>query len=205
MQGRTLTSFPTLGAQPRKAALHLRCGHAPGVGIVDANMTTEERFWSNVDRSGGPNACWEWQGSLKGPSRNRYGNASLKGRTVRAHRLAWIITHGDIPQGEGAHGTCVCHHCDNPPCCNPAHLFLGTNTDNNHDKERKGRGNHPRGKDNGRAKLSDDDVRSIRLRVARGESRRRVSAEYGVSDVMVSKIFRRSNWAHVTDEFEVRS
>lgn len=89
-----------------------------------------ERFWSKVDRSGGPDACWPWTRSLHTKG---YGQTSVAG--VRAsHRAAWILTNGPIPAG-----LCVCHRCDNPPCCNPAHLFLGSLGDNNRDRSIKGR------------------------------------------------------------------
>jgi HNH endonuclease len=77
--------------------------------------------------------CWEWSGA-----RDRYGYGKLRRDTVywKAHRLAWTLEHGPIPDG-----MYVCHHCDNPPCVNPAHLFLGTSRDNQLDRVAKGRHN----------------------------------------------------------------
>lgn len=92
------------------------------------------RFWSKVQK-GGPDQCWEWLASRK-PS--RYGQFTLPGnKLVRAHRMAWVLTHGEI-----AGGLCVLHRCDNPPCCNPGHLFLGTLRDNARDMLAKGRDRH---------------------------------------------------------------
>lgn len=96
---------------------------------------TPDTFWSKVDVRG-PDDCWEWQGSRSTSEPGRdYGRAwAGKGRTQLAHRLSWEMANGDIPPGMQ-----ICHHCDNPPCVNPAHLFLGTNRDNVLDGLAKGR------------------------------------------------------------------
>jgi len=92
--------------------------------------SVEERFWEKVD-IGEENECWEWMASK---NRAGYGKFRLNDRTWRAHRVAWMLTHGPIPEG-----LCVCHSCDHPRCCNPAHLWLGSVAENNADKNRKGR------------------------------------------------------------------
>lgn len=86
-------------------------------------------FESHIDRSGGPTACHEYQGLLDREGYGRYGSTSAP-----AHRVEWTLKHGPIPTG-----LFVLHHCDNPPCCNDRHLFLGTQLDNGRDKARKGR------------------------------------------------------------------
>lgn len=91
----------------------------------------DPRFWSYVDQSGGPDACWPWMRSV---DRQGYGRQVVDGHGWGAHRIAWTLTRGPIPDG-----LVTCHHCDNPPCCNPAHLFVGTQRENLADMKRKGR------------------------------------------------------------------
>ncbi len=95
-----------------------------------AVMTLADRFWARV-AVGKPDECWEW---TRYRDRAGYGQAYHEGRDVPAHRLAWILTHGPIPDGLK-----VLHRCDYPPCVNPAHLFLGTQGDNVRDAVAKGR------------------------------------------------------------------
>jgi hypothetical protein len=100
-------------------------------------LMPEERFWLYV-RKGGTDDCWPWIGPIA-KSRRGYGRFKRGGRVVgseQSHRLAWEFTHGAKPPPD----LFVCHRCDNPPCCNPAHLFLGTAKENNHDMWKKGRG-----------------------------------------------------------------
>jgi hypothetical protein len=86
--------------------------------------------------SGGPDACWPWRGALNSFG---YGNVGEDGFTLTASRVAYELTYGFIPPGEGYHGNVVRHTCDNPPCCNPRHLVLGTQADNNRDRDARRR------------------------------------------------------------------
>jgi hypothetical protein len=95
----------------------------------------EELVWDNLDTAGGDSRrCWEWRGS----KRNGYGCITVDGKTQAAHRVVYELLVEPIPEG-----MFVCHKCDNPPCCNPAHLFLGTAKDNCHDMIDKGRQGWP--------------------------------------------------------------
>jgi len=135
----------------------------------------------------GPGECWPWEG---GCDKDGYGVTwdAEQRRSVRAHRVAWTLAHGEIP--DGLH---VLHRCDNPPCCNPADLFLGTVADNNADKIAKGRA---RGNETGnlgdlRRRLSAEQVAEIRGRStgAYGEMAA-LGREYGVTGQHIRAILR---------------
>jgi hypothetical protein len=149
----------------------------------------EEKFWAQVSPE--PNTgCWLWTLAC---NFDGYGSAWFKGALRRAHRVAWEMTHGPIP-GRAY----VCHRCDVPACVNPAHLFLGTQTDNMRDMATKGRDRKARGSRVASSKLTEEQVASIRARYASGGvTQTDLSREFGVSQVMVSKIVRRAFWAHV--------
>ncbi len=128
------------------------------------------RFWSRVDMSG---ACWEWKGQL---NKNGYGMFMQDGHPLRAHRISWTLTYGPIPEA-----MLVCHHCDNPSCVRPSHLFLGTSADNMADMAEKGRAGKVIGSENPRTLISDDDIRRIRERVANGEPQSAIAVQFGVT------------------------
>src|SRR4051812_4793380 len=137
-----------------------------------ARKTLAERFWRAVDRSG--NACWEWTKALHNPQ--RYGKIDVDGKWRYAHRVSWQLTHGKIPDG-----LWVLHRCDNPPCVNPSHLFLGTPRDNTRDCMAKGRKSVRRGVAASSAKLTDADVAEIRKALARHETQVSIAMRYGIT------------------------
>jgi hypothetical protein len=110
-----------------------RCAARSQFGCLD---TAEEYLRAYVDRSGGPDACWLWTRSRggRGGHERRYGHLQVNGKLAYTHRLAYELAFGPIPEG-----LLVLHRCDNPPCCNPAHLFVGTSADNTADRIAKGR------------------------------------------------------------------
>lgn len=149
-----------------------------------------ERLDERLDRSGGPTACWLFRGAtVKGG----YGRLVDRGRHVLAHRVAFERANGPIPAGKF-----VLHSCDNPPCCNPAHHFLGDAKVNAQDRDAKGRGlpSIRYGSANHAAKCADHVV-EIRVRVALGESLAEVAAAFGVSRQAIHAIVDRRAYAYV--------
>jgi len=167
-------------------------------------MTPEQRFWSKVDRSG---QCWIWTGGCfagKG-----YGRMHVRlpvRHSVSTHRFSWELHFGPIPPG-----LFVCHHCDNPPCVRPDHLFLGTSTDNMRDMIVKGRNavgernghytkpeNTPRGEGVKTSKLTKAQVLEILSLRDTGISAQELASRYGIGAANIYHIWRRISWKHLT-------
>jgi hypothetical protein len=149
---------------------------------------TEQDFWAKVNISG-PTNCWPWMAS-KIP--DGYGNFSINGKIMLTHRLAWEFTFGPIPEGMN-----ICHTCDNPPCCNPAHLFLGTQIDNIRDMIQKGHLviAHHTGETNGTHKLTWEQVAEIRRLYLTGDySQSTLGKMFGVCTNGISLITRNKIW-----------
>ncbi len=144
------------------------------------------RFWDKVRKTRG---CWLWTGSTG----EGYGQLNVEGKLETAHRISWEMHYGPIPDGMW-----VLHKCDNRPCVNPSHLFLGTPQDNMDDKMAKGRANNAKGENTGNAKLTEKAVRSIRKDLARGESQSSVARRYGVYSTTIWLIAHGRTWTHVT-------
>lgn len=136
------------------------------------------------------NGCWEFQGSK---TEKGYGQVRFRKSKEQAHRAAYMIYKGEIPKG-----LYVLHRCDNPPCCNPEHLFLGDQFVNMQDMIRKGRLYDRTGSKNGCSKLTEDDIREIRRLKAEGVKQVRLAERFGVSTVAISLIVLRKKWVHVT-------
>lgn len=151
-------------------------------------------FWARVAR-GKPNRCWLWTAiCIRG-----YGCFHHQGGRIRAHRAAWILTWGDVPDG-----LYVLHACDEPACCNPRHLMLGSILANVTDRERKGRSApppkkwleavRPKGARHGRAKLTEAEASAI---LADTRNLKLVAADYGVSERTIWSIRKRETWLHL--------
>ena len=143
-----------------------------------------ERFWRKA-KIGNDDECWEWEAA-----RHEWGygvfrvGSKAKGTAcnAKAHRVAWFLLYGPIPYGK-----CVLHACDNPPCINPRHLFLGTISDNQQDMARKRRSRH--GENHWNSKLKDSDVAEIRFHIKQGEMMQKdIALLFGVSPQTICDI-----------------
>jgi hypothetical protein len=134
----------------------------------------EIRFWGKA-QVGGPDECWPWIASSKGKG---YGQFWHDGKSVRAHRMAWELSRGKIPDDMN-----VLHDCDNRPCVNPAHLFLGTTADNNIDMSAKGR--------HGSHKLTRAQATEI---LASPLTHASLAEQFGVSKSMIGHIKAGRSW-----------
>lgn len=146
------------------------------------------RFWSHV-RKGSRNDCWLWEGGGDQP----YGHFSVgpraTSRTLLAHRVAYELTNGP-PNGN------VCHHCDTPRCCNPRHLFDGTQQDNRLDCKRKGR--TAKGAQHGRAVLTEHLVKKIVSLRTQGHTHRSISSKLCVAETTVGHVLSGRTWSWLT-------
>lgn len=169
--------------------------------IADVHLSTVRPESPPVKQSGGNSdeaklldgvvrsstGCWEWTGRV---DKDGYGRTTWAGRPWGVHRLSFSLFCGTLIDGR-----CVCHSCDNPKCCNPVHLFIGSDADNAADRDRKGRG--PRGRKNHFAKTNEDKVREVKLLLAQGVNQTETARRCGLSRNTVHFIARGKAWAHV--------
>jgi len=161
-----------------------------------------KRFWSKVT-IGAPDKCWNWQACAK----NYFGHGDfwVDGGSRSAHRIAWIIVYGEI-----SGGVCVLHKCDNPPCCNPAHLFLGTLDDNNKDaasKKRFSSGKEHysktqpekvlRGEKIGVSIHTEEDIMCIRQMYVEGYTYDELAEEFDTAKSTVFQVISGKTWTHI--------
>jgi len=150
----------------------------------------EENFWNKVQKT---EDCWLWTGNVLNKGMG-YGRISFgKRRKEYAHRFSYRLHFGDIPKG-----LCVCHHCDNPICVRPDHLFTGTISENFKDMREKGRQVQVRGEQSAKAKLTSSDILLIRYLWRSGTKNQTQIAEiYKVTPVCINCIVNRKTWKHL--------
>jgi hypothetical protein len=151
---------------------------------------TPEKFWARVDMSGGPDACWPWQGRY---AHSGHGQVTWYMQSLGAHRIAFLLTYGPTPDGLQ-----TLHRCNNPPCCNPAHLYAGTPKDNVDDRTAEGyhKQRTPRGEQHALSKLTVEQV--LEIRQCQGiETTVAVAKRYGVAPITISHVWKRNTWKHV--------
>lgn len=148
---------------------------------------TLDDFWNQVNKNAA-NGCWEWTGNL---IRSGYGVLTFNGENQLVHRLSYELANGAIP-----YKMCICHSCDNRLCVNPAHLWLGTYQDNMIDKVNKGRAryNPSPGENNGRAVLTEDQVRDIKANTLTASQNAKL---YGVTKYNIHSIRQGKSWKHI--------
>jgi hypothetical protein len=185
-----------------KLACLLRFPAMSGRFLLGDSMYTSkeiERFWSKIDKERSQifyngTRCWEWTGA---PTHNGYGRFPLRSGTIRAHRVAYELDYGDIPDG-----LFVLHHCDNRLCCHPLHLFLGTQQNNMDDMAEKGRSTA--GEKHANHKLTDSQVAEIRRSYGfwgkGGETSTALAKEFGVNQTQISSIVGGKTWKHLDGE-----
>jgi hypothetical protein len=151
---------------------------------ADATPATEPHA---LDKSAGEAGCWLWTKAVNSAG---YGVFRRHGKNHYAHRAAYEAVHGTLPRG-----LFVCHRCDTPRCCNPSHLFAGTQSDNMADCSAKGR--TARGERSHWSKMTPDSIRAIRRRRAEGRSYSQLRAEFGLTNATLFDIINRKSWRHV--------
>lgn len=147
------------------------------------------RFWLKVGTTH-PDGCWLWTG---GKNSQGYGNFYTNNKQYKAHRFVYELTYGAIPKD-----ILICHHCDNPSCVRPDHLFAGTNQDNMDDMVAKGRS--PAGMKGERhplSKLTGSDIVEIRNLAKQKVPKTQIADKFSVHQTLISNIIRRKTWTHI--------
>jgi hypothetical protein len=157
-----------------------------------SKKSIEERFWSKVDIRC-PNECWEWKAGGLLSNGYGYGKFNINKVIYNSHIVAWKLTNGNIPDKLR-----VLHKCDHPGCCNPHHLFLGTQKDNVRDCMSKHRFNHVYGSRCSSAKITEEDVIKIRELYSTGNySQNKLGEIFGISGRSICAVIRREQWRNV--------
>lgn len=157
-----------------------------------------KRFWSKVALTANPDKCWDWTGRTTGMNYGHFdwGKTTKRNgkekRSLIAHRVAYFLMKGEIPEGK-----MLMHSCDNPRCCNVNHLIPGTHKDNADDMVKKGRHACMKGINNANAMVTEEDVREIRRLHTFGNTDKQISHHFNLTPSGVKQIISRRSWKHV--------
>lgn len=167
---------------------------------INIKQSDIERFWSHVDKKS-ESECWVWKKSL---CQRGYGKFQVGGKTIKANRFSMVASGIEIPEN-----MCACHSCDNPPCCNPNHLWVGSSADNQRDRAAKGRSSkgernpsktHPelfRGENNHAHQLTSEAVSWLRENPPTGKNMNSEALKYSVSPSALRAAIVGSTWRHL--------
>lgn len=158
-------------------------------GVFSSYASLEEAFYSRINFKLSSDCCWIWPGAK---DRGNYGRLRFKSKDYTAHRASWIVHFGNIEEN-----MLVCHKCDNPPCVNPEHLFLGTPKDNNDDKIKKGRQAIFKGEENGCSKLTANEVKEIIAWSKSGIKASIIAHNFNISKLYVYSLVSKVTWKHL--------
>lgn len=156
----------------------------------------DEKFWAKVDIRG-DDECWEWLGAVTSEGYGKVKRRKINGNSgIPAHRYAYYLKHGKFPDNM------CCHHCDNPRCVNPSHLYDGTAKENSRDCMERGRSTvvkllGKKGEDNPRSKLTESTVREILQLFKEGLNNKQIAARYGVTHSNISAIRKGKSWGNI--------
>lgn len=177
------------------------------------SLTSQDiiRFWSKVNIKA-PDECWIWVASRAGRYSCEYGQFGLNGKTEQAHRVAWMIDNGPIPETFEGKPACILHSCDNPGCVNPSHLFLGNQKINAVDSVNKGRRSFPhpwvglrnkklKGENHPKTHLTDNQVKQIKQLLKEGNlTQKEIGERFGIAKQTVFCIKAGITWSHINKE-----
>lgn len=183
-------AYPSFVVAGKSQFCSQECHYAFARGKLRPNRDVEAQFWKLVEKT---DTCWIYRGTI---DHYGYGVINILHKQVKAHRYAYELQIGPIPEGHD-----VLHHCDNPPCVRGVHLFTGTQADNNADSQSKGRHYVPsgmKGEQHPMAKVTEVQVLAMRSRYALGGVlQKELAAEYGISKYQASQILLRKTWRHL--------
>lgn len=174
----------------------------PNTSLYDRDLSPKQRILKHIIKTKCPNPsslkihntknskCWVWS---RGTDVGGYGKFKINCKQHKTHRMSYQIFVGEIPKGKF-----VLHKCDNPPCCNPKHLFIGSQADNVKDRDNKNRGYDRRGEKHPQSKLTEEDIREIRRLYSTGYYYQKdLGKAFGITQAIVSKIHKRQIWSHI--------